>query len=100
MNKPILHKVFPKRPFINNEERKDKLFTNSRKEFIFIKNYKTAGSSIETYLYKYLTPNDIAVGTVDFKGINSNYNLDDPSFFKYFEPSIANKQKNKAFFCD
>ena len=67
-------------------------------KFIFIKNYKTAGSSIETYLYNYLTLNDIAVGTVDFKEINNNYKFEDPSLFQYFEPSVVNKQKNKAFF--
>ena len=67
-------------------------------KFIFIKNYKTAGSSIETYLYNYLTLNDIAVGTVDFKEINNNYKFEDLSLFHYFEPSVANKQKNKAFF--
>ena len=67
-------------------------------KFIFIKNYKTAGSSIETYLYNYLTSNDIAVGTVDFKGINDNHNFEDLSLFQHFEPSVANKQKNKAFF--
>ena len=48
-------------------------------KFIFIKNYKAAGSSIETYLYNYLTLNDIAVGTVDFKGINDNYKFEDLS---------------------
>ena len=67
-------------------------------KFIFIKNYKTAGSSIETYLYNYLTLNDIAVGTVDFKGINSNYKFEDLSLCEHFEPYVANKQKNKAFF--
>ena len=66
-------------------------------KFIFIKNYKAAGSSIETYLYNYLTLNDIAVGTVDFKGINDNYKFEDLSLFQQFEPSVANKQKKKAF---
>ena len=67
-------------------------------KFIFIKNYKTAGSSIETYLYNYLTLNDIAVGTIDFKGINNNYKFEDLSLFQHFEPFVANKQKNKPFF--
>jgi len=67
-------------------------------KFIFIKNYKTAGSSIETYLYNFLSSGDIAVGTVDFKGINDKYKFTDPSLFYYFEQSEAYKQKNKAFF--
>ena len=39
-------------------------------KFIFIKTYKTAGSSIESYLYKYLNSNDIYAHTADNKGIN------------------------------
>ena len=38
--------------------------------FIFIKNYKTAGSSIENYLYKFVNSNDIVAPTEDLKGIN------------------------------
>lgn len=39
-------------------------------KFIFIKTYKTAGSSIENYLYPYLNDKDILAPTIDYKGIN------------------------------
>lgn len=39
-------------------------------KFIFIKTYKTAGSSIESYLYEYLKTNDVYAHTADNKGIN------------------------------
>ena len=39
-------------------------------KFIFIKTYKTAGSSIETYLYNFLNDKDIIAQTKDYKGIN------------------------------
>ena len=34
--------------------------------FIFIKNYKTAGSSIESYLHPYLGDDDIIAQTEDY----------------------------------
>ena len=39
-------------------------------KFIFIKTYKTAGSSIESYLYKYLNSSDVYAHTADNVGIN------------------------------
>lgn len=39
-------------------------------KFIFIKTYKTAGSSIENYLYPYLNKKDILAPTQDYNGIN------------------------------
>ena len=34
-------------------------------KFIFIKTYKTAGSSIESYLYQFLNTNDVYAHTAD-----------------------------------
>ena len=39
-------------------------------KFIFIKTYKTAGSSIESYLYQFLSANDVYAHTADNNGIN------------------------------
>ena len=39
--------------------------------FIFVKNYKTAGSSIESYLHPYLGDNDIIAQTEDYLGKNN-----------------------------
>ena len=69
-------------------------------KFIFIKNYKTAGSSIESYLYTYLTNRDIIAPTEDTKGINSWGEFDQKSLLKYFDNNIAQKYINLslAFF--
>ena len=37
-------------------------------KFIFIKTYKTAGSSIESYLYQFLDTSDVIAHTVDNNG--------------------------------
>ena len=44
-------------------------------KFIFIKTYKTAGSSIESYLYQFLDTNDVYAHTADNNGINCWGNL-------------------------
>ena len=45
--------------------------------FIFIKNYKTAGSSIESYLHPYLGDDDIIAQTEDYLGKNNFGEFDD-----------------------
>ncbi len=45
-------------------------------KFIFIKNYKTAGSSIEVFLQKFLTNRDIVSKTRDIEGINNEGDFD------------------------
>ena len=45
-------------------------------KFIFIKNYKTAGSSIEFFLQKFLTNRDIVSKTRDIEGINNEGDFD------------------------
>ena len=69
-------------------------------KFIFVKNYKTAGSSIETYLYNFLDSQDITAQTKEHKGINFQGNFDSKSLIGNFEKGIAMKYiKNKiAFF--
>ena len=48
-------------------------------KFIFVKNYKTAGSSIETYLYNYLNSQDIIAQTREYNGIKYLGNFDNKS---------------------
>ena len=69
-------------------------------KFIFVKNYKTAGSSIETYLYNYLNSQDIIAQTREYKGINYLGNFDNKSLKENFEKKIAKKyiNNNVAFF--
>jgi len=42
-----------------------------KKQFIFVKNYKVAGSSVENLIYPHLTNIDIIAQTEDYRGINS-----------------------------
>ena len=68
-------------------------------KFIFIKNYKTAGSSIETYIYKYLDKAiDIAVETVDFAGLRDKAVFKENLQSKGFDNFHSNKYKNRLFF--
>ena len=68
-------------------------------KFIFIKNYKTAGSSIETYIYNYLDKAiDIAVGTVDFVGLRDKAVFKENLHSKGFDNFHSNKYKSRLFF--
>ena len=63
-------------------------------KFIFVKNYKTAGSSIETYLYNFLDSKDITAQTKEHKGINFKGNFDPKSLIENFEKETAMKYIN------
>ena len=69
-------------------------------KFIFIKNYKTAGSSIESYLYNFLTNKDIFAQTEDHKGINCWGNFNPKSLMENFGEKKVKKVINSkmAFF--
>lgn len=69
-------------------------------KFIFIKNYKTAGSSIESYLYNFLNKKDIVADTEDFKGINCWGKFNAQSLIENFDETNANKyiKMRLAFF--
>ena len=61
-------------------------------KFIFIKTYKTAGSSIENYLYPYLNNKDILAPTKDYNGINCYGDFDVKDLENHFsEKSIRKK---------
>lgn len=47
------------------------MIVSHKYKFIFIKNYKTAGSSIESYLHPYLGDDDIIAQTEDYLGKNN-----------------------------
>ena len=49
-------------------------------KFIFIKTYKTAGSSIESYLYQFLSANDVYAHTADRSGYNVYFSHADANF--------------------
>jgi|TARA_B100000959_G_scaffold256525_1_gene289793 hypothetical protein len=69
-------------------------------KFIFIKNYKTASSSIESYLYNFLTNKDIFTQTEDHKGINCWGNINPKSLVENFDKKKVEKVINSkmAFF--
>jgi len=69
-------------------------------KFIFIKNYKAAGSSIETYLYNFLNHKDIVAQTKDYQGINHRFEFNSKSLTENFEKKYQDKYiKNKmAYF--
>ena len=54
-------------------------------KFIFVKTYKTAGSSIESYLYNFLNSYDIIAQTEDYKGINCWGDFDSKDLKEYYE---------------
>ena len=61
-------------------------------KFIFIKTYKTAGSSIENYLYPYLNNNDILAPTEDHSGINCWGNFEIKELEDYFGKEFLDKK--------
>lgn len=62
-------------------------------KFIFIKNYKTAGSSIESYLYPYLGDKDIIAQTEDYLGKNNFGEFDDiHEIFEYLPKASVEKK--------
>jgi hypothetical protein len=61
-------------------------------KFIFIKTYKTAGSSIENYLYPYLNNKDILAQTKDYKGINCWGDFDAKAMEDYIVKESLNKR--------
>jgi len=69
-------------------------------KFIFIKNYKTAGSSIENYLINYLTNKDIIAPTEDYRGINAWGSFDHQDLINNYPSNIAKKyiDNSVAFF--
>ena len=65
-------------------------------KFIFIKTYKTAGSSIESYLYQFLNPNDIYAHTADNNGINCWGEFDpENKLSKFFDVDTYNERISK-----
>jgi len=52
------------------------MIISNKNKFIFIKNYKTAGSSIESALFPTLNSMDIIAPTVHYPGINAFGNFD------------------------
>ena len=69
-------------------------------KFIFIKTYKTAGSSIESYLNPYLNSKDILAPTKEYNGINCWGSFDKTELKNYFEDNKIekyNKYKIKYF---
>ena len=61
-------------------------------KFIFVKPYKAAGSSIESYLHQYLTDKDILASTEDHKGINCWGNFDYKGLDYYFGEEYLKKK--------
>ena len=61
-------------------------------KFIFVKTYKTAGSSIESYLYNFLNSYDIIAQTEDYKGINCWGDFDSKDLKEYYEEKILRKK--------
>ncbi len=61
-------------------------------KFIFIKTYKTAGSSIENYLYPYLNNRDILAPTKDHRGINCWGNFETKELEDYFGKDFLEKK--------
>ena len=65
-------------------------------KFIFIKTYKTAGSSIESYLYQFLSANDIYAHTVDNNGINCWGEFDpENKLSNFFDKDTYNERISK-----
>jgi hypothetical protein len=60
-------------------------------KFIFIKTYKTAGSSIENYLLPFLNNKDILAPTEDYTGINSWGNFNKEEVEDYIPKKIIEK---------
>ena len=67
-------------------------------KFIFVKTYKTAGSSIETYLYNFLNDKDIIAQTKDYKGINCWGDFNSENLIEYFGETFYKKIKHKMKF--
>lgn len=69
-------------------------------KFIFIKNYKTASSSIESFIYPYLDNNCIVAPTEDNKGLNYYGNFESHDLIDNFEKNSADKyiKNNISFF--
>ena len=75
------------------------MIISHKHKFIFIKTRKTAGSSIEHFLSKYLGPDDICTGSdidntprlnnthkkghIDYKWIEKNYNKEWKNYYKF-----------------
>ena len=65
-------------------------------KFIFIKTYKTAGSSIESYLYQFLDTSDVIAHTVDNNGINCWGEFDPESkLSNFFDKDTYKDRVNK-----
>ena len=61
-------------------------------KFIFIKTYKTAGSSIENYLYPFLNNKDILAPTEDHNGINCWGDFEMKELEDYFGKDFLEKK--------
>ena len=65
-------------------------------KFIFIKTYKTAGSSIESYLYQFLSANDVYSHTADNNGINCWGEFDpENKLSNFFDKDTYNERISK-----
>tara|TARA_B100001057_G_scaffold76750_1_gene71538 strand:+ start:233 stop:616 length:384 start_codon:yes stop_codon:yes gene_type:complete len=65
-------------------------------KFIFIKTYKTAGSSIESYLYQFLNTNDVYAHTADNNGINCWEEFDpEKKLSNFFDKDTYNERVSK-----
>jgi len=70
------------------------LIISFKYKFIFIKTYKTAGSSIENYLYPLLDNRDIVGSTEEYKGINCWGDFETKDLDIYFSKNFLEKKIN------
>jgi len=70
------------------------LIISFKYKFIFIKTYKTAGSSIENYLYPFLDNRDIVGPTEDYKGINCWGDFETKDLDIYFSKNYLERTIN------
>jgi|TARA_B100001059_G_scaffold185755_1_gene187548 hypothetical protein len=75
------------------------MIVSHQNHFIFIKNYKTAGSSIEKTIYPYLNHDDIIAQTEDYRGINCFGDFDSSSLKNLpHDQELKYKKHNFRFF--
>jgi len=70
------------------------LIISFKYKFIFIKTYKTAGSSIESYLSQFLNNNDIVGPSEEYKGMNCIGDFETKGLDIYFPKKNIEKKIN------
>lgn len=71
------------------------MIISHKHKFIFVKNYKTAGSSIESYLYPFLGEKDVIAQTEDYLGKNNFGDFDDIEEIYGYLPQKSVEKKLK-----